>query len=352
MAKIGIITDIHVGDASGDYITPGVSSFVEPDIRHWATSQTWDNRWYSNGVERCKIAGTTFQSEGVDFVAELGDLVDSQTLTISNDDMGAGIAGLRAGVSSNGYTGDLYHVIGNHETAVYGISFPSDGSADDWDEYYLQSGFDSSKRNNTYQDDTSYGNSNGSADVSYSFDRGGIHFCVIGGEPDKTSTEPGTGTTNDTWFEDDLASTNLPIVILSHYPTWWDEAYDDANPNAKVGPLGNLNGPGFEYDTNKATFDAITDQYNVQAILSGHIHVSPLGGYPFHVISAGIPNFHLRGNLVTEGVEATAIETEAAYYIFDIKPNSYKRYGRWQASIEVTGFSQSGESIERDRFFI
>jgi len=322
----GCITDIHVGQASGNYISSTDEAFTEPHDRYWGSQTGHDNRWYSNGVQRCRDFGLAMKKAGVKTVWELGDLVDAQHTTVTNDDAKNGVDAIR-----ENYTGDMYHVIGNHEFAVFDNHYTN--SANDWSLYYDEIGFDKSKLNNKNTDS----DWTGDPATSYSVDIDGIHFAVCTGK----SVEAGSGVdSTKSWLQEDLDTTDLPIILISHYGSFHDDTFMHINF-----AFGVIHSPGAQVAGKREVFRLSTEKYNIQGHLSGHIHTAPMLGVPTMIMDQGYPHYPLRSNMITFESTGVARQNEAAYYIFDIEPNSYYKDGRWYADINVQQFNCLGTEL-------
>ena len=340
--RFGIISDVHNGTSPCQYVGNAAVE-TEPDDRLWwdiDVNKGYDNRWYSTAPDRLKAFGTSMQADGrLDFCLDLGDLIDSQWTTQTNGELAEAVASIEAGVSADGYDGEMFYVLGNHEMLFYSDSLSgANGQHDSWNDYYASiPDFTSDMRGHPHSAWTS---SDGDAVTSYSFDRGGIHFTVLGSTGHFESTGL-SGT--DSWLDDDLAATNLPIVIFTHPCTYVTHL------GAGLATIF----PGVDFDNIYANFNATIAANNVQAMLSGHTHIGIAGGYPFRKVVENVPRFTLHGNLITPTLTASIGVENAAYYIFDIVPNAYKdRNNKWQANISVEGFSQSGTSVAKKAFIL
>ena len=334
--RFGYITDVHNGASSGTRAISDIE-FTEPEVRIWGAD---DVRWYSNAPDRLKAFGTTMQADGaINFVVDGGDLVDGQKDSQSTGKLAEAKDSIVAGTSADGWSGDIFYVIGNHEIGVYSDEGAAFNGHNNWDDYYLAiPAFAQSMRGNPHVFSTSTGGTTNTADYSYSFDRAGIHFVVC----HRLSYLEGTGSGGTgSWLEEDLATTNKPIIIFTHSCSYVADL--------GVG-IATIFGTATEAN-DIAEFKAITDAYNVQAIISGHTHIGASGGYPFCKVVDGVPRFTGHGNLINTSGSISL--DHAAYYIFDVVPNAYKdKNDRWQANISVEGYSTNGTSMAKKAFIL
>lgn len=196
IASFGVITDIHHTN--------------KPDTA---------SRTYSAALEKTEYFVQTMNRKKVDFIIELGDLVD--TLVDDKDPM----ENLNEIESIfTGFYGPQYHVLGNHEF-------------DNVERSYLLMSLDNTgiPAGETY----------------YSFDRNGIHCVVL--DADYTVAEPHSPfdmqdpddpfwnwkdawlpQTELDWLVTDLAASNLPTVVFTHQLLHRDSTEDHTIKNADV----------------------------------------------------------------------------------------------------------------------
>lgn len=196
IARFGVITDIHHTN--------------KPDTTE---------RKYSAALVKAKYFVKTMNRERVDFVIELGDLVD--TLVDDKDPL-QNLSDIESVFTS--FKGPQYHVLGNHE-------------------------FDNVRREDLLPRLRNTGIPQGA--TYYSFDYNGIHCIVL--DADYTVAEPhrpfDLQEANNTfwswqdawipqdeldWLEDDLADSNLPTVVFAHQLFHRDNTEDHTIKNADV----------------------------------------------------------------------------------------------------------------------
>lgn len=220
ISEFGLITDIHFTDK--------------------ADSET---RKYSAAMDKLDVFITEMNKEKPNFVIELGDMVD--TLKPETD----AVANLRKIESLfKSFKGPSYHVLGNHE-------------------------FDNLTRKQFLDNITNTNIPDG--ETYYSWTSGGVHYVVL--DADYTVTPEhrpyDMKTKNDNfwtwkdayipdeekeWFKNDLASTDLPVVVFTHQPL---DRIDSQDHNVK-------NATEIR-DIMEADGDVLT-------VISGHDHA---GGY-------------------------------------------------------------------------
>lgn len=190
-ARFGVITDIHHSN--------------RPDTR---------TRKYSAALAKTAYFVTRMDAEGVDFVIELGDMVDQ---TINEKNPLETLSEIDAAFT--GFRGPHYHVLGNHE-------------------------FDSIARMDLLNRLDNTGILAG--ETYYSFDLNGFHYIVL--DADFTATEPhqpfdmiaeGQIAWWDwteawvpreelDWLAADLAASDLPTIVFSHQALHLDASAEGA----------------------------------------------------------------------------------------------------------------------------
>jgi len=284
--KGGIITDVHVDAAP-------ISG--EPESIMWQG----DQRWFTNAVQRTTVFGAEMEAQGVDLCVDLGDIVNSTAG--GNADAADDLADIVAALTDN-YTGDTHLVMGNHEVHLW---------KEDWTDYIAQV---SQTPPGLVTAWTTGKPAGWPITTSYSWDKGGIHFVSFYYGVPLTTDEKAAVLV---WLATDLAATDLPIVVFSHY--YLDQI---------------AIGSGFD------VVQDVLDDYNVQAVITSHMHQVPrLADFITYPIGVDTPFYHLRANCIGPIDSSTPDVTlgkDAACYIFDILPNAVVGTSHPRAKIDVT----------------
>lgn len=288
MAKIGIITDVHNSDRSD----------LEPEARPWKLEQ----RWYTNAPTRMTNFAATMEARGdIDFCIDLGDIVDDQ---ITSGQELTELTEITDALEAD-WTGDMHYVIGNHEIAIWYADFT------DYESEITQTPPDGGNFWTT-------GKPAGYPDTTaYSFDNNGIHFVVMIGHA--WDDPPTVEAAVLTWLDADLAATSLPIVVFCH-------TY-----------LSTIMGNGIAEYNDAADVQATLENYNVQAVIQGHMHAVPRKN-DFLWVKNEIPYYHLRGNCsgpMDGSTPDTDVGKDPAFYVFDIRPDAAQGRDRVKANISV-----------------
>ncbi|MGK0184584.1 MAG: putative phosphodiesterase [Verrucomicrobiales bacterium] len=164
--KIGIVTDLHFADK--------------------ATAGT---RHYRESRAKLQEAVTLFKEQGVDFVVELGDIVDAAS-TVEQEL--SYLKTIDAVIKSSGVP--VHYVLGNHCVATL------------TKEEFL--------------------NATGKEDSYYSFDLNGVHFVVLDacfnkdmkpyGRDNFVWTDTNIPQEEQEWLVKDLEATVLPVIVFAH----------------------------------------------------------------------------------------------------------------------------------------
>ena len=282
MAKLGVIVCVHNSERSD----------IEP-------RSIWplEKRWFTNAPTRMTAFASAMEARGdLDFCADLGDLVSAESqqalteLTEITDCL------------ENNWLGKMHYVLGNHGVGLW---------KDNWADYESEISQSPPGGGNFWTTGKPSGWPNTTA---YSFDEGGIHFVLFANWAYYWNTDERTAFL--TWLAEDMAAASFPIVILTHH---------------------HLDNSVFGAATQSEIWEetqAVLENYNVQAVLTGHFHPVPRYG-PFMYVKAEIPYFHLRGNLLGPMDGSEPIASDAAYYVFDIKPNAVQGRNKMKANIKV-----------------
>lgn len=277
---------------------------------NWTIQDLVEHRDYPSGLGHIAVAGAAWQAAGVDFVAHLGDILDNS----SNDPATHMASMINALETTGGYTGEHYHVLGNHEKTLK----TSEG---DWTWYT------DTIDNSTAPNYEAIWNDDG-IDKAYSFDINGIHYVVIYaliadvGNDQRAALAAHLGTVAS-------PTMNLPVVVLSH---------------AHLHP-----GCGYGYGFSGSVSDCaltrgvLEDCGLVQAVFEGHFHNNKCS-----TVINEIPYFTLRGAVLANDLDDNS---HNSYYIADIRPFAVTGNIQRIANIEITGFGR-GSSKAFDQYII
>jgi len=277
MIKLGLITDLHYAPEATE------------DNNDWSQDGSpVEYRRYSTAETRLSQAVSTFNSESVDIVAQLGDAVDSS----------GGRTELQAFITDAGdLTMDLLNVTGNHEISAI------DTVAD----YYTDISGKQATMANVATDVNGW--------KSYTYDVDDTRFVVI----HVPSVGVGGGAVNSThtdWLNTQLNATDMPVVILSH------------------GPLFEISDYSWSYPSNHETVRGIIDTYkNVQVCLSGHWHFNHK-----NAIYNDIWYRSFWGSILAPS------PSDNAYYIIEIEPSTVWTPNGYKANVSITGYGSKGLS--------
>ncbi|HEB29186.1 MAG TPA: hypothetical protein ENI05_15780 [Porticoccus sp.] len=252
--KIGIITDVHYSDKADEI---GI---------------TKDFRIYSSADARMAAAATTFNAESVDFICDLGDMVQSQTV----DEAAAYASYVTAAGSFNA---DYYCSLGNHDTTT-----------DNEDDFFGGSGPPSLM---PALDGTWYPNG---GDPCFPW----AHFDDVGGVRQITLLNNKFSDNFDavsngvesqvTWLTNALGGATTPVVIFAHW-----NPLDAGDPTVFT--------------------DILDADTGVVAVFAGHDHLVEQVRE-----DTSVPYFDILGSVSAQNLTDT---TNNAYYIFDVSINSY-----------------------------
>lgn len=279
--KIGIMADNQGSDGADD---PSWSLLGSPE----------EYRRFSTASARLQEAVSTFNSESVDLVIDLGDLIDFGL------SQGAIRSYLQARVAEYGdLTMPWIGVQGNHDSGLYVTGEEITG-------YYTDIDVVHAARENVYEDASGW--------KSYTYDLDGLCFICIKNE--MTTVEEGLLD----WFEARLAGTSLPVIIICHVPIWqitewaWTYANDYADFQAKINAAD-----------------------NVQAVLCGHYHWD--NG---DVVIQNVPYYSFFGSVLCPNAD------DNAYFIVEVIPNAVGTPNGPKANIQITGFGSNGTAKTTD----
>ena len=193
LVRFGLITDIHVCD--------------KPDQASVATLNA-TARYFTGGVAKIGAFAQAMNKTKVAFVAELGDYTDNPVDSkLSYEQKRAAAIGFvdAAEAQLAQFSGPRYHVFGNHDTDQM--------SKADYQAHITNTGIPAGA---TY----------------FSFNQGGVHFVLLDGgfKADGNAYSgvpgtPGSGYKWDNanipaaevnWLKSDLASNQLPVIVLGH----------------------------------------------------------------------------------------------------------------------------------------
>ena len=208
--RFGVVTDVHYADR-----TPA------------------GTRFYRLGVSKLQAVVDLMNSQGVDFVIELGDFKDQDAKPSEESTLGF----LRSIEEVfQGFRGARYHVLGNHDMDSI--------SKEQFQSMVVNTGI---ARARTW----------------YSFDRGGYHFAVLDAnfKADMTPYSKGNFDWQDTnispeqvdWLAKDLRGAGRPSVVCVHQRL-------DENPNEPS--IGNR----------VAVRQVMEESKKVALVLQGHVH--------------------------------------------------------------------------------
>jgi 3',5'-cyclic AMP phosphodiesterase CpdA len=276
--KIGIMADNQGSD--------------QPDNPAWKflPTDTPEYRRYTTAATRLGDAVATFNEQNVDIVVDLGDLIDQQVSEAQE------ILYLRARLLQYAdLTMPFIGTPGNHEKTIY--TTPQEVI-----DYYTEIDTIHETRANVFTDVDDF--------ESYTYDFGGIRFIVP--RTDIGYTEDATLT----WFEAQLASSPLPVIVCAHVPIW---------KNNDISAWGYV---WRDYELWQAKIDASD---NVQAVFCGHWHQDNAD-----VVINNVPYYGFFGSVLCPNAD------DNAYFILEIKPNAlYTPNGR-KANIKITGYGNNG----------
>lgn len=282
--KIGIISDIHYSDgADNEAFSVGGSP---EEYRRFSTAGT---RWAE--------AVSTFNSESVDIVFQLGDSVDSGCTAAQRRTQ------IQAMVTESGnLTMDFAGVTGNHEDGAWS---DAGGDVPSVANYYTDIDVNHVTRANVYTD--------GDGWKSYSYDLNGIRFlCVL-------SNPAGMPSGHSDWLSARIVETTMPIIVVTHVPVWY--------------PSHAVYSSGWTFDANYATIEPILKSGNVQAVFAGHYH----WGHYDHK-KEDVPCFNFGGSVLCPSAG------DNTYYIVKIKADAFYKGDQNRAAIEVVGYGNRGTS--------
>ncbi len=252
LVSFGLITDTHICDK------PDQSS---------AISLNASPRYFTGGIAKLELFAKSMNDAKVAFIAELGDFSDNpvnaalptdrkRQLAQSFQQMGEEKMAL--------FKGPRYHVFGNHDTDQI--------SKQDVQATLVNTGIPAGQ---TY----------------YSFNKGSVHFIVLdaGFKADGTPYAASNYTWDDAnipaaelaWLKTDLASTNLPTVLLTHQLL---------NPQEQIDP----------------NFDVQHSLHNAAAIRS----ILEASGKVIAVFSG---HYHDGGFQTVNGISYVVLQANAAY---------------------------------------
>ncbi len=316
--KIGIIADVHY-----DNSTPPVEQYLFP-----AGSGDAQYRQTSTADARMAAAMTTFESEGCDFVVQIGDLINGMG---SNN--GFATAALTTITSIDIFSGVTWHVLGNHEAAMAHAG-TINITTEFWDDLDTQASA-GDRTLGPWQ--AAY---NGvTDDAAYYWEQNGIRFVVLEVTGSANSIE--NSAAQRTWLTDNALETTKPVIVFIHAGLIVNPIYSYANMS----------------EANAATIRGLLEATpgQVQAVFNGHFHRNTIGGYGSDAIRTvvnDIQYFGLRGSVLgaADGVSSdTATAADGAYYIIDVLPNAYGDPP--QANVTITGFLK-GQSKSIDTFVV
>lgn len=231
LVSFGLITDTHVCD--------------KPD-QSGVISVNASPRYFTGGLAKLEAFAKAMNDSKVAFVAELGDFSDNPvTASLPADKKRmAALSFQDAGEEKLAlFRGPRYHVFGNHDT--------DQASKDDVQARLINTGIPAGQ---TY----------------YSFTRGNVHFIVLdaGFKTDGTAYAASNYTWDDAnipaaeiaWLKSDLASANLPTVVLTHQLL---------NPQEQIEPGFDVQ---HEIHGAAAIRGILESSGKVIAVFSGHYH--------------------------------------------------------------------------------
>lgn len=164
---------------------------------HYADRDPSGTRYYRQSLEKMAEAVKVLNEEKVDFAVHLGDFKDEHPTRVETDTIRF-LQDIEA--EFNKFKGPRYHCIGNHDLDSI--------SKEQFQANITNTGI---KQSDTY----------------FSFDQNGFHFIVL--DPnfhaDERPHSKGDYEWFDAhlpeaewkWFEEDLAQTNLPTIVFSHF---------------------------------------------------------------------------------------------------------------------------------------
>ncbi len=174
--------------AALDPMTFGLCADVHQDVMH-------------DAPERLTAFVDAMEARNARFIAQLGDFCVPKPANRAFLDI------------FNGFTGEHYHVLGNHDTDADNLT----------------------KKGYSQQETKKFWGMDGNA---YSFVQGGIRFIAIDG-----NDPPGTGSTDYprhvgskqlTWLARELEGTSEPVIMLSHQSAENEEGLDNAGAVREV----------------------------------------------------------------------------------------------------------------------
>lgn len=296
--SFGLITDNH-------FSTPSVGGVYE---LIWAP--TWDGEWrvFASAEDRLDAALTQMVASNISTLFIAGDVVDmgihtaTKTANVILDEIVAQITA-HAFVDTEG--GKVAVIRGNHDETFWrlaGTDHAMKDWYDKWDPIHVTRANEWAYAVGVDADETPR---------CYTYDEGGIRYVFFDGEDEDNAYNhwPGVATyTNDLfddWFPNIAFTTDLPIVLITHY------AFTDINHADSPLPA------------------IINATPNFMGIINGHDHRD--GGISFggnsEMADDNWPTFNARGDVRSplsdrQANVPTWSGSDGAYYIVDWNPNS------------------------------
>ena len=250
VVRFGMVTDIHYAD-------------IDPDAKPLGVV---GQRFYRESLRKLREAVEVFNTRGLDFAIELGDLKDN---TRGREGTLAHLATIEDCFSR--FKGPRYHVAGNHDfdcltKEEFFDRIPNDGKV-------IPEGY-------------------------YTFTRGGVKFIVLNACFDSSLKHYSRNNPwNDAnvppyelaWLEKELKSADGNVIVFCH-----QRLDDSAEPNHLI--------------KNAADVRAILEKSGkVKAVITGHQH---MGSYN---IQNGIPYYSLKALVCGTGESANSFAEVAVY---------------------------------------
>ena len=219
---------------------------------HYADRPPAGTRFYRLGLSKLRAVVDLMNSQGVDFLVELGDFKDQDAKPGEASTLGY-LHSIEE--AFQGFRGPIYHVLGNHDV-----------------DSITKEQFQAAVTNTGIGRERTW----------YSFDRGGCHFVVLDAnfKADMTPYSKGNFDWQDTnisfeqldWLSKDLLGASRPAVVCVH------QRLDEGTSEPSVA-------------NREAVRQALQESGKVALVLQGHVHTGAyqrIEGIPYYTLAGSI----------------------------------------------------------------